>query len=71
MRSGFIREVNKSNILHIYEYGSDKEMKTYTVWDAYRLLYDIQKCIEEIMNQYGEETLTISEYFISKTPLNE
>lgn len=46
-------------------------MRTYTVWDAYRSLYDIQKCREEIVNQYEEETLTILEYFISKTPLNK
>ncbi|EEM34092.1 hypothetical protein bthur0003_33900 [Bacillus thuringiensis serovar thuringiensis str. T01001] len=37
MSSGFIRVVNKSNILHIYEYASDKEMKTYTVHSS---LYD-------------------------------
>jgi len=37
LSSGFIRVVNKSNILHIYEYASDKEMKTYTVHSS---LYD-------------------------------
>lgn len=31
----FIKEVNRSNILHIYEYALYKEMTTYTVWDAY------------------------------------
>jgi len=34
-------------------------------------LYDIQKCIEEVVNQYEEEKLVFLEYFISKTPLNE
>ncbi|OJE50111.1 hypothetical protein BAQ48_14870 [Bacillus luti] len=71
MRSGFIREVNKGNILHKYEYASDKEMKTYTVWDAYQSLYDIPKCIEKIINQYEEEKLPLLEYFILKTPLNK
>lgn len=61
-------EVNRSNILHIYEYALYKEMTTYTVWKS---LHDIQKCIEEIVNQYEDEKLVLMEYFISKTPLNE
>lgn len=57
MKSVFIREVNRSNILHIYEYALYKEMTTYTVWDAYESLHNVQKCIEEIVNEYEKEKL--------------
>lgn len=29
-----------SDSLHIYEYATDKEMTTFTVWDAHRSLCD-------------------------------
>ena len=32
-----LRKINMSDVLHIYEYASDKEMKTYTVYSS---LYD-------------------------------
>ncbi|HDR7793505.1 TPA: GNAT family N-acetyltransferase [Bacillus luti] len=50
-----LRKVNISDILHIFEYASDKEMTTYTVWDAHRSLYDTQKYIEDIVSKYEEE----------------
>ncbi|MFZ3194605.1 MAG: GNAT family N-acetyltransferase, partial [Bacillus mycoides] len=50
-----LREINMSGILHIYEYASDKEMSTYTVWDAQQSLHDTQKYIEEIVSQYEKE----------------
>ncbi|PEC23085.1 alanine acetyltransferase [Bacillus cereus] len=31
-----LRKINMSDVLHIYEYASDKEMTTYTVWDAHQ-----------------------------------
>lgn len=42
-------------IFYIYEYASDKEMSTYTVWDAHQSLHDTQKYIEEIVSQYEKE----------------
>ncbi|MBK5471638.1 MULTISPECIES: GNAT family N-acetyltransferase [Bacillus] len=50
-----LRGINMSDILHIYEYASDKEMSTYTVWDAHQSLHDTQKYIEEIVSQYEKE----------------
>ncbi|WP_141532221.1 GNAT family N-acetyltransferase [Bacillus cereus] len=53
-----LREVNMSDSLHIYEYASDKEMTTYTVWDAHQSLHDTQKYIEEIVSGYEKEKVT-------------
>ncbi|HDR7223228.1 TPA: GNAT family N-acetyltransferase [Bacillus toyonensis] len=50
-----LRGINMSDILHIYEYASDKEMSKYTVWDAHQSLHDTQKYIEEIVRQYEKE----------------
>ncbi|AGE79485.1 alanine acetyltransferase [Bacillus thuringiensis] len=30
-----LRKMNMSDSLHIYEYATDKEMTTFTVWDAH------------------------------------
>lgn len=52
-----------SDILHIYEYASDKEMSTYTVWDAHQSLHDTQKYIEEIVSQYEKEKVSPLELY--------
>ena len=44
-----------SDSLHIFEYASDKEMTTYTVWDAHQSLHDTYKYIEEIVCRYEKE----------------
>ena len=43
-----------SDSLHIYEYATDKEMTTFTVWDAHRSLCDTYNYVEEIVGQYNE-----------------
>ncbi|MBE5106327.1 GNAT family N-acetyltransferase [Bacillus thuringiensis] len=49
-----LRKVNMSDSLHIFEYASNKELTTYTVWDAHQSLHDTYKYIEEIVSQYGK-----------------
>ena len=43
-----------SDSLHIYEYAADKEMTTYTVWDAHQSLCDTYNYVEEIVSQYNK-----------------
>ena len=50
-----LRKMNMSDSLHIFEYASDKEMTTYTVWDAHQSLHDTYKYIEEIVCRYEKE----------------
>lgn len=50
-----LRKLDISDILHIYEYASDNELTTYTVWDAHQSLHDTYKFIEEIVSQYEKE----------------
>ena len=49
-----LRKMNMSDSLHIYEYATDKEMTTFTVWDAHRSLCDTYNYVEEIVGQYNE-----------------
>ncbi|PGZ54152.1 N-acetyltransferase [Bacillus anthracis] len=49
-----LREINMSDSLHIYEYAADKEMTTYTVWDAHQSLCDTYNYVEEIVSQYNK-----------------
>ena len=52
-----LRKMNMSDSLHIFEYASDKEMTTYTVWDAHQSLHDTYKYIEEIVCRYEKEKI--------------
>lgn len=49
-----LRKMNMSDSLHIYEYATDKEMITFTVWDAHQSLCDTYNYVEEIVGQYNE-----------------
>lgn len=51
-----LRKIDMSDILHIFEYASDKEMTTYTVWDAHQSLHDTQKYIEKIVSGYEKKS---------------
>ena len=50
-----LRKINVSDSLHIFEYVADKEMTTYTVWDAHQSLHDTDEYIEGIVSGYEKE----------------
>ncbi|KAA0763731.1 GNAT family N-acetyltransferase [Bacillus sp. SH5-2] len=50
-----LRKINVSDSLHIFEYAADKELTTYTVWDAHQSLHDTAEYIEGIVNGYEKE----------------
>ncbi|PFO84892.1 MULTISPECIES: GNAT family N-acetyltransferase [Bacillus cereus group] len=49
-----LREINISDIFDIYEYASDKEMTTYTVWNPHTTLDDTKLFVNSILNQYAQ-----------------
>ncbi|MEY8349435.1 GNAT family N-acetyltransferase [Bacillus cereus] len=53
-----LREINISDIFDIYEYATDKEMTTYTVWNPHTTLDDTKMFVNSIMNQYAQGELT-------------
>lgn len=50
-----LRKIDMSDTLHIYEYASDNELTTYTVWDTHQSLHDTKIFLEEIVSQYEKE----------------
>ena len=52
-----LREINISDILDIYEYASDKEMTTYTVWEPHKMLSETKMFVNSIVNQYVQGEL--------------
>ncbi|PFA22563.1 MULTISPECIES: GNAT family N-acetyltransferase [Bacillus cereus group] len=49
-----LRGINISDIFDIYEYASDKEMTTYTVWNPHTTLDDTKLFVNSILNQYAQ-----------------
>ncbi|MGE7937883.1 GNAT family N-acetyltransferase [Bacillus paramycoides] len=54
-----LRKIDMSDTLHIYEYASDNELTTYTVWDTHQSLHDTKIFLEEIVSQYEKEKVAL------------
>ncbi|PQZ57183.1 MULTISPECIES: GNAT family N-acetyltransferase [Bacillus] len=50
-----LRKLDMSDILHIYEYASDNELTTYTVWGIHQSLDDTKIFLEKIVSRYEKE----------------
>ncbi len=54
-----LRKIDMSDTLHIYEYASDNELTTYTIWDTHQSLHDKKIFLEEIVSQYEKEKVAL------------